>query len=158
MDNENLATRIADSLYKIGEELPAVELVDPDAALDGDRNAYGILHGLEAVGHEVLILHKACAEVSVLHAVRRAAAIQVYFLEPGRFHEFRCTREVCGVASPELQYCGVLEGLVPEELFRFCVEHCVGDHHLAVEQNVPRKQTQEIALVTVGAVEHRRDG
>lgn len=87
VDNEYAAARIADCLYKVLEELPTVELVYPDTALDGDGNAYGILHGLEAVGHEVLALHEAGAEVPVLYAVRRASAVQVDFLETGGFHK-----------------------------------------------------------------------
>ena len=158
MHDEDPTARIADSLYKIGEEFPAVELVDPDTALDGDGNGNCVLHGLEAVRHEVLILHEACPEIPVLHAVRRASAVQVHFLETRGFHELACLREVGRVAAPELQNCGVLEGLVPEKLFWLCVEHRVRDDHLAVEQNVLGNQPQKVALVTVGAVEHRRDG
>ena len=158
VDNKYATTRVTDSLYKISEKIPAVELVDSDTALDGDGNGNCVLHGLETVGHKALALHEACPEVSVLHAVRRATAIEVHFLETRGFHELACLREIRRVAAPKLQDRGVLEGFVPQKLLRFGVEHCVGDHHLAVEQYVPRKQTQKIALVTVGAVEHRRDG
>ena len=117
------------------------------------------MHGLEAVGHKVFALHEACAEVPVLHAVRRATAIEVHFLETGGFHELGCLCEVGRVAAPELEDGGVLERLVPEELFGIlAVQQRVRYHHLAVEQDVPRKQAQEVALVAVGAVEHRRYG
>lgn len=52
----------------------------------------------------------------------------------------------------------MLERLVPEEQLRLCVEYRVRDDHLAVQQNVLGNQAQKVALVTVGAVEHRRDG
>ena len=158
VNNEYAATGAFDSLYKIFEELPAVELVYPDTALDGDGDAYGILHGLEAVGHKALALHEACPEVPVLHAVRRTAAVEVHFLKTRGFHELACLREISRVAAPELQDCGVLEGFVPEELLRLRVEHRVRDDHLAVEQDVLGNQAQKVALVTVGAVEHRRNG
>lgn len=102
MDDEHLATCVADSLYKISEEFPAVELVDPDAALDGHGDAHRILHGLETVDDDVLVLHEACAEVPVLYAVRRASAVQVHFLEPRGFHEFGSASEIYWVAASEL--------------------------------------------------------
>ena len=158
VDDEHLATRVADSLYKISEEFPAVELVDPDAALDGHGDAHRILHGLETVGDDILVLHEACAEVSVLHAVRRAAAVQVDFLESRGFYEFGCACEIAGIAAAQLQYCRLFDWLVPEEhVGIFAMQKPACHDHLAVQQDVPREQTQKIALVTVGAVKHRRN-
>ena len=89
MDNKDFTARVGHSLYKVQEEFPGIKLVNADTALDGDRDGNGVLHGLEAVCHQVLVLHEASPEVSVLHPVRGASAIQVDLLKTGGFHQFR---------------------------------------------------------------------
>ena len=92
VDNENLATGVAHGLDKVRKELPAVEVVDANAALDRNWNRDGILHCLEAIGDNLLFLHEACAELPVLHAVRRAAAVQVDFCKARLFDKLGCLR------------------------------------------------------------------
>ena len=87
MDDKDFTAGIAHGLDKVREEIPAVEIIDADAALDGYGDRDCVLHGLEAVGDDLLFFHEACAEVSVLHAVGGASAVQVDFAESGFFHK-----------------------------------------------------------------------
>ena len=89
MDNKDFAACLGHRLYKVQEKFPGILLVNTNAALDGDGNGNGVLHGLEAIGHQVLVLHEAGPEVSVLHPVRGTSAIQVDLLKTGGFHQFR---------------------------------------------------------------------
>ena len=51
--------------------------VDADAALDRDGHEHATAHRRDAVGHQVGLRHQAGAEPALLHAVRRAADIEV---------------------------------------------------------------------------------
>ena len=48
--------------------------VDADAVFDGNGNLYGILHGFDAVGHQLHFVHQAGSERTFLHAGAGAAA------------------------------------------------------------------------------------
>jgi hypothetical protein len=158
MYNENATTRIGDSPDKVPKKLPGIKLVNADAAFDGDGDRDGVLHGLEAVGHQVLVFHKACAEVSVLHPVRRAAAVQVHFAKACAFHHLTCRCKFCGVASAQLQHRGHFAVFVAQEQFRvLAVQKSCRYHHLAVEQNVLGNQPQKVPLMAIGAVQHGSD-
>ena len=52
-------------------------LVDADAALDRDRHRDRGLHGGDAIADQRGLRHQAGAEAALLHAVRRAADIEI---------------------------------------------------------------------------------
>ena len=139
MDNEYAAARIGDGADKVAEKFPGVQFVDTDAALDGYGNAHGVLHRLKAVGDQVLVFHEARAEVSVLHAVRRAAAIQVDFLESGLFDHLAAFGQIGGIRAAQLQHRGVFEFLMAQEQVRIGMQQRVGRDHFAVQQDVFRQ-------------------
>ena len=102
MHDENFAACITHGLDKVCEKFPAVQVIDANAALDRNWNRNSVLHRLEAIGNDVLLFHEACAEVSVLHTVRWATAIQVDFAKACGFHKFRCGGKICWIAAAEL--------------------------------------------------------
>ena len=131
--NEDTATRIGESPDKVPEKLPGIKLINADAAFDGDGDGNGILHGLEAVGHQVLVFHKAGAEVSVLHPVRWASAIQVHFVESGTLYQLTCLRKFVRIGATKLKNRWEFAVFVFQKNVRIlAVYKPCGYHHLAV--------------------------
>ena len=139
MNNEYAAACVCNGADKVAEKFPGVEFIDADAALDGYGNAHGVLHRLKAVGDQVLVFHEARAEVAVLHAVRRATAIQVDFLKAGFLDHLAALGQIGGIRAAQLQHRGVLEFLMAQELVRIGMQQRVGCHHFAVKQDVLRQ-------------------
>jgi hypothetical protein len=51
--------------------------IDADATFDGDRDLHGLAHRGHAFCDERWLTHQARAEATALHAIARAAAIQI---------------------------------------------------------------------------------
>ena len=136
MNNEYAAARVGDGADKVAEEFPGVEFIDTDTALDRYRNAHSVLHGLKAVGDQVLVFHEASAKVSVLHSIRWAAAIQVDFLKARFFNHLAAFGQVGRIRTSQLQNGGVFEFLMTQELVRVGMQQRVGRDHFAVQQDV----------------------
>ena len=59
------------------QRLLGILLVDADPALHRHRHGHRRLHGRDAIADEAGLAHQAGAEAAVLHAVGRAADIEV---------------------------------------------------------------------------------
>jgi hypothetical protein len=74
---ERIGAGALDGLRENLERLLRILRVDADAALDRDRDGNGGLHRGDAVADQRRLRHQAGAEAAVLHAVGRAAGIQI---------------------------------------------------------------------------------
>ena len=82
-------------------------VVDADAAFHRDGNFHRPLHRGDAVGHQRRLRHQAGAEAAVLHAVRRAADIEIDLViakilaDPGSRREIRRSTSRRAAAPPD---------------------------------------------------------
>ena len=80
MDDKNFAARHTDRPHKITYKIVAFDLVNSNAVLDRYWNTHSIAHSFHAIGNSLGLVHQACAKGTALHAVARAAAIQIDFV------------------------------------------------------------------------------
>ena len=134
-----------------------VLVVDADAALHRHRDLHRALHGGDAVGDQRRRLHQAGAERARLHAVGRAADIEVDLVIAEGFADPRRLGELVRIGTAELQRDRMLLGVEAEQPVALAVDHRVGHHHLGVEQRAARQLAMEEAAMPVRPVHHRRD-
>ena len=115
-------------------------------------------HRGHAVGDEWRLGHQAGAEAPFLHAVRRAAAVQVDLVVAEVIdREARAGGEGLRVGAAELQRQRVFGGVEAEVPGRVAVQDGAGRDHLGVQQHALRQQAREVTEVARRPVEHRRD-
>ncbi len=141
------------------ERLLGILLVDADAALDGDRHAHARLHGGDAVADQRRLRHQAGAEAALLHAVRRAADIEVDLVDSRSPRRSRAhSASARGSQPPSCSATGCSAGSKPSSRARSPWMHRAGRDHLGVEQRAARQQAMEEPAMPVRPVHHRRDG
>ena len=80
MDDKYFAARRTDRTHKITYKIVAFDLVNSNAVFHGDWDAHSIAHGFDAIGNSLGLVHQACAKGTALHAIARAAAVQIDFV------------------------------------------------------------------------------
>ena len=133
-------------------------LVDADAAFDRDRNSHGRLHRRDAIADQRRLRHQAGAEAAVLHAVGRAAGIEIDFVEAEIGADPRAGRERARIGAAELQGERMLGRIEAQQPRAVAVQHRAGGQHLGVKQRAPRQQAMEEPAMPVGPFHHRSDG
>ena len=103
MDDEHLAAALGDGADEVAHEGVALDAVDADPVLDGDRDRDRVAHRAHAVGDERRLGHQAGAERAALDALARAAAVEVDLGVAPALAEAGARREVGRVAAAELQ-------------------------------------------------------
>src|SRR5262245_43550512 len=139
------------------QRLLGILRVDADAALDGHRHAYPCLHCSDAVANQRRLGHQAGAEAPFLHAVRRAADIEVDLGEAEALTDCRTLRKRARIAAPELERDRLLGRIGGQKPRAIAMDHRAGRDHLAVEERASREQAMEEPTVPVGPVHHRRN-
>ena len=97
------------------------------------------LHRRDAVADQLRLAHQAGAERARLHAVGRAADIEVDLViaevraDPRRLGELR------RIGAAELQRHRMLDRIEAEQPLAVAVDHRIGRHHLGVEQRAARQ-------------------
>ena len=159
--DEYLATRGLHLLDERGEPGVLVLVVDADAAFHRDRHAerrHRLAHRGDAVAHQRGLAHQAGAEAARLHAIRRAADVEVDLVVAEIRADPRRLRELARFRSAELQRHRMLGRIVAEQARAVAMHHRGRGDHLGVEQGMRREQAMEDPAVTVGPVHHRGDG
>ena len=138
VDDEGLATRLADRSHEITNKPVALALVNANTVLDRDRQAHRIAHGPDTVGHELGLGHQASAKGTALDALARATAIEVDLVvspvsaKPSRLSQFG------RLAAAELQGQRVFFGVEPQMPRHIAMQQRARGHHLGVEQRTAR--------------------
>ena len=135
----------------------AVLLVDADAALDGHGHVDLPLHGGDARRDQLRLGHQAGAEAALLHAVRRAADIEIDLVVAVGLADRRRLAERHGIGAAELQRHGMLDLVHAEQARAVAVQDGRGGHHLGVEQRMTRELAVEGPAVPVRPIHHRSD-
>ena len=156
MDDER---RRARRLHRVGEgkqRLARLLLVDADAAFDGDRNVDRGGHRRDAFGDQRRLAHQAGAEAAALHAVRRAAAVQVDFVIAEIGADAGGLGEPRRVGAAELQRDRMLDSVEADQPLARPEHDRVGGQHFGVEPSAARQQAMEGPAVPVRPIHHRR--
>jgi hypothetical protein len=151
----------AGSNHGFGERIERgfrILVVDADPAfhrdLDGDRRA----HRRDAIADECRRAHKAGAEGARLHAVGRAADIEVDLVIAVGGRNARGLGELRRLRAAELDGDGMLLVGKGEQPIAVAMDDGIGDDHLRVKERAPRQPTMEDPAVAVGPVHHRCNG
>ena len=133
-------------------------VVDAEPALDGDGNGDRRLHGGDAIADQCRLRHQAGAEPPFLHAIGRAADVEVDLIVTGLRAHARTARERDRIGPAELQRDRVLGRVVAQEPGAVAVEERASGDHLGVDQGTAREQAVEEPAMPIRPVHHRGDG
>ena len=158
MHDQHIGAGPLDRLRKARERLLRVLIVDPDAAFDRDGNRHRRLHGGDAIADQFRLGHQARAEASLLHAVRRAAGIQIDLVETGIGADARAFRQRARLGAAKLQRHRMLGRIEAQEPRAIAMQHRAGGEHFGIEERAARQQPMEEPAMPVGPFHHRRDG
>ena len=115
------------------------------------------LHGGDAVADQCRLHHQAGAEAALLHAVGRAADIEIDLVVAEVLADARRFGERRGIAAAELQRDRMLERVEAEQPRAVAAQHRAGGEHLGVDQRAAREQAMEEPAMPVGPFHHRGD-
>ena len=153
---KGFAARVGHRCDKVAYEIVSLDRVNAEAMLDGHRDRHCIPHRLHAIGNQLRLRHQAGAEGAVLHALGRAAAVQVDFVITVLFPEAGALREFGGIGTTQLQRNRMLGGIEAQMPLYVAVDQRAGRNHFRVQHGVPGKPPEEVAAVAVRPVHHRR--
>ena len=157
MHDQRIGASALDGLREIFQRLFRVLIVDPDAAFDGDRDRNRGLHRRDAIADEIWLRHQTRAEAAFLHAVGRAAHVQIDFIET-RVRADPCTLgQRARLRAAKLQSQRMLRGMEAEKPRAIAMQHRAGGEHFGIEQRAARQQAMEEPAMPVGPFHHRRD-
>ncbi len=80
MHDEDAAADSMQRADEVANKAVVVLPIDADAMLDSHRDPHRILHRLDAISDQRRLSHQTRAERAALHALRRAAAIEIDFI------------------------------------------------------------------------------
>ena len=157
MDDEHIAAGGSDGADEVADEGVGVIVIESDSVLDGHRHRYGVAHRLDAIGDDSRLRHQARAEAAGLHALGRAAAVEIDLVVTPALAELRARGELAWIAAAELQRERMLGRVEIEVVRNVAVLERAARDHLGVETRARRDQAQEVSAVPIGPVHHRRD-
>ena len=157
MHDDRAAAGAGHRLDERAEKAVVVLLVDADPRLDGDRQRHGLAHRAQAFRDQPRLGHQAGAEAGALHAIARAADVEVDLVIALGRAERGGARELPGHAAAELQGDRMLRRIEAQQPRARAMQDRPGRDHLGIQQRAPRDQPQEIAAVPIRPVHHRCD-
>ncbi len=134
-----------------------VLIVDADAAFHGDRNIHSSLHRGDAVADQFRLGHQASAEPAILHAIGRAAGIEIDLAKACIGADARTGRERSRIGTAKLQGERMLGRIETEQPPPVAMQHGARGQHLGIEQRLAREQTMEEPAMPVSPLHHRSD-
>ena len=159
MHDEDAAPGVMHFAHEVPHESIVVPVVDADPMLHRHGLFRRFLHGPHAVGNELCVEHQAGAKASLLHARRRAPAVEVVFVVDVAFGFGRTDREckLLRVGAAELERDRVFRGREAQEHFAVAEANRTGGHHLGIKPRAAGEKPVEKPAVAVRPVEHGRD-
>jgi hypothetical protein len=102
MHGEHAAACFGHGAHEVAHEAVVFAPSDADAVLHRHRHIHRVRHGLHAVGHQARLVHQAGAESAALHALARAAAVQIDLVVAPLRTQARGMGQVRRLAAAEL--------------------------------------------------------
>ena len=115
-----------------------------------------LAHRRNAIRHELRLVHQAGAESTLLHFVRRTAAVEVDLVVAPLRAVARGGGEVVRFAAAQLQRDGVFFVIKSQVSFTVAVYECASRYHFSVDTRMSRHESPKIAAMPVGPVHTRR--
>ena len=132
MNGKDIAfTTVRHRLHKLAQELIAIQLVNADTSFNGDRNRNHIAHSFNTVSDQFSLTHQASAETTILHPIRWATHIQVYFIVAALFSQFSTMCQCLRVTAPKLQ-CHRMILFAISQIVSFTMNNGTGGDHLGI--------------------------
>ncbi len=116
------------------------------------------LHRRHTFGDKVRRLHQAGAERAGLHAVGRAADVQIDLVIAERLADARGLGKLGRIGAAKLQRHRMLGGVETKQPLAGAMDDGIGHYHLGVKQRTPRELAMEEPAMAVGPVHHGRHG
>ena len=146
--------------YRVGQSIErhlGILLVDADAALHRHRNPNLLLHRDDACADEIRRAHQAGAKRSGLHAVGRAADIEVDLVVAERLADAGGRGKLGRVRAAQLKRNRVLRGVKAEEALAIAMNDRVCHHHFRVKQRVARQLPMQEPAMSIRPIHHWSD-
>jgi hypothetical protein len=157
MDYEGRAARAGHGVDEALEIGFRILIVDADAAFDSDGDAHALLHGGDAGGDQIRLGHEAGAEAALLHAIGRAADVEIDLVVAQRFADGRRLGELRRIGAAELQRQRFLFSAETQEACAIAMDHGIGRDHLRIEKRMARHEAVEVPAVPVRPIHHGGD-
>jgi hypothetical protein len=129
-------------------------VIDADAAFDGDLGVARIGHRGDAIADALRLAHQHRAEASRLHAVGRAADIEVDLGISVLCANPRGLRQFRRIGPAQLQRHGLLRRIEGQEVPRAAANQGGRRDHLGVKQNARTEQPVKVPAMAIGPVHH----
>ncbi|MND66441.1 hypothetical protein D3C80_578340 [compost metagenome] len=142
---------------EIAQKLVAVLIVNTNAGFHRHRDRHHVAHRLDAVGNQRCLPHQAGTEHAVLYPIRRATDVEVDLVVAALLSQFGAVRQRSRIAAAQLQRHRMFFFAVGQ-IVALTVDNRAGSHHLGIQQGFLGQQAVEVTAMTIGPVEHRRDG
>ena len=135
----------------------------PISKLHGDFDAYADFFGAYSQYFDIpkppaQARLGATAEAPGLHAVGRAAAVEVDLVVAPVGSDARSLRQQRGIAAPQLQRQRLFAAVEAEQALAIAVDDRVGVHHFRVQAHTRCQHAMEHAAMAIGPVHHGGNG
>ncbi len=158
MHDDHRCTRLHLRIDKAGKGVVVVVLVHAEPAFHRDRDVHRRGHRRHAFAHQRRLAHQASAETPGLHAVGRAAAVEVDLVVAPLGGDARGLREQGRIAAAQLQGQRVFAGVKAEQTLAVTMDHRIGVHHLGIEPRAGGEDAVEDPAMGVSPIHHRGHG
>ena len=155
--DQHLQPRADQGFGKTVQAFVVVLIVHADAAFHRHRNADGSAHRRHAVGHQRGLAHQAGAEAARLHAIGRAADIEIDLVVAPLRADARRLRQLRRFVAAELQRERMLGCIEIQQTRAIAMQDRAGRHHLGIQTRIGAQQTMEEPAMPVGPVHHGRN-
>ena len=155
MHDQHLQPGADESFGEVVQTGVVVLIVHTDAAFHRYRNVHRGTHRRHAVGDQRGFAHQTGAKTPRLHAIGRAADIEID-LVIAPLHTDACRlRQLRRLVPAKLQRKRMLGRIEIQQTRTIAVQHGTGRHHLGIQTRMRAEQAMEVPAVAVGPVHHR---
>jgi hypothetical protein len=120
--DERAAACLSDRSDEIPHEAVVRRRIDPESVLDSDGQGDRVADCADAFRDQIRLGHQARTERAALHALARAADVQVDLVVAVSFGDFRAMRQIVGLASTKLHAKRMLARMMREMAFDVAVD------------------------------------
>ena len=136
VDCHPFTTRADDLRQKLGQHLGGVLVIHADPAFDGHVHIHRAAHRRDGFRHQRRLLHQHRAKTARLHAIRRAADVQVDLVIPRLRPDPRRLCQLVRVRPAKLQGHGMLRGIMIQQMHRATAYQGRRGHHFGIKQRL----------------------
>ena len=130
--------------------------IQANAVLHRNRHIDRVLHGLDAIGHQSGLGHQTSTKGPSLHALRRAAAIQIDLAIAPTLTPLGGLGQIGRLTAADLQGQRMFRRVMVQVPGHIAMQQSACGHHLGVQPSMAGDQAMEITAMPVRPIHHRR--